>query len=124
MARFPAAPKKPHTVVSVHINSGAQVEVDGFGLQFSNPAEPEMEGWLNRDEPIFPGVTLRSFLEGRRFNILVPDKLPTAQTVFSDSVLGRPFSYPYGTGHAYDLARYYSLLKATKDPRQFMAAVK
>lgn len=124
MARFPAAPKTSHTVISVWVNNGSQVEVDGFGLQFRNPSDPEMEGWLNGDKVIFPGVTLRSFLEGDRFSLLMPDELPTAQAVFDDGVVMCPFSYPYGTAHNFDLTRYGPLLKATKSQVPFAAALK
>lgn len=125
MARFPTAPKSPHTIISVQMNVGAQVEVDGFGLQFSNTAEPVMEGWLNRDESIFPGVTLQTFLNSERFHLLVPDSLPSAQAAYGDKTNPPPaFSYPYGTEHAYDLSRYGPLLEATKSRHLFLAALK
>lgn len=99
MARFPTAPKSPHTIISVQMNVGAQVEVDGFGLQFSNTAEPVMEGWLNRDESIFPGVTLQTFLNSERFHLLVPDSLPSAQAAYGDKT-NPPPRFPIHMGRS------------------------
>ena len=41
---------------------GARVSVEGFGMPFKNPEDPEVEGWICSNAPIVQGITLLDFL--------------------------------------------------------------
>ncbi|SPO04675.1 uncharacterized protein DNG_07360 [Cephalotrichum gorgonifer] len=123
MARLPGAADKPHTIVTIRLNAGAKIGVSGFGWPFHNPYNPTMRGWVNRNEPIFPGVTLKSFLEGNTFSIVTRVTVSTAQAQWDESLLPAPFEYPYGNEHIFDLDRYGPLFEKNKRIATFMPAI-
>ena len=121
---FPNAPEKVYTLITFKLKTGKKVRVEGYGWPYHNVDEPEMEKWLNENEPIFSGITLRDFFNGDRFALVYTENPELTKKKFNESNLPEPFKYPYGTEHSYDLARYYDPLpEANKDARRFRAAL-
>lgn len=126
--RFPGA--KNLALVTVELAAGANIQVDGFGMPYANPEDPDAEGWVNGNMPIVPGITLLGFLQSRTFRFLVPVFPSVIDKVWCEKALPAPFSYPYGIEHRWpvddrgadDLSRYSDLLDATKSPEQFRTA--
>lgn len=124
VSRFPRANVEGnHTLVSVVLKENAMIKVDGYGWIFYNYLAPRMAAWLNENDDTFAGITLQSFLEGRRFSFIVPDRVEITQKVFHDDTLPEPWQYPYGVEHVFDPARYGPLLRATKSEKRFLAAL-
>ncbi|KAK4149095.1 P-loop containing nucleoside triphosphate hydrolase protein [Chaetomidium leptoderma] len=127
VTRLPGA----RSLVTVRFNDGAQVKVDGFGMPFKNQEDPDVEGWINRNEPIVEGITLLDFLAQRTFCFVFVASPSTMAKEWDDTRLPPPFSYPYGSEHDWpsdaesrnpDLSRYANLLADTKSPEMFRPA--
>ncbi|KAK4150791.1 P-loop containing nucleoside triphosphate hydrolase protein [Chaetomidium leptoderma] len=117
---FPGARKL--CLLSVRLLEGAQVKVDGFGMPFANFENPEVERWVNGNEPIVAGTTLLDLVQKTEFHVLVLESPVDVQRKWSEEHLPPPFSYPYGTEHDWDWARYRTLLPETKSTEQFWPA--
>ncbi|KAF7554912.1 hypothetical protein G7Z17_g2536 [Cylindrodendrum hubeiense] len=121
LARFPHAKgaKNGLAYVSVRLNDGACVSVEGFGIPFANALDPEVESWINHDAPIVENVTLLDVLRQNHFHFVVANTAQDALRNFSEDRLPPPFKYPYGTNHTWNTDRIQKLLFDTKDKRQF-----
>lgn len=111
------------SLVTVCLHDGARVSVDGFGMPFKNAERPDVEGWINRDEPIVNGTTLLDLLAQREFNVVIPMKPSSVEFEWNDARLPPPFSYPYGTRHQWATKEaYVELLEAAKGKAMFRPA--
>jgi hypothetical protein len=97
----------------VHVTEGARVKVEGFGLPFANPQDPEIEGWINDDKPLVDAITLLDFLQAGEFYLIVAQPCRDLQKEWDESRLPPPFRYPYGTEHSWHES-YEALLSANK----------
>ena len=70
-----ATPGKKNTLITVRLPEGIRAHFLDPDSDFHNPDEPEMEGWLNWNMEIFPGIRLLEFLGGDVF-YLVTDQFP------------------------------------------------
>ncbi|KAH8667822.1 AAA domain-containing protein [Ilyonectria robusta] len=118
--RFPGAKKDP-LLLDVFINDGAEVTVEGLGMPFANSDHPEIEGWLNRFEPVANGMTLIDVFNQRNFTIVVDHGEEYFVKHWNEANLRPPFSYPYGTNHSWDEDRFPSQIHDNKG-RQFLPA--
>ncbi|KAK1766326.1 DNA helicase [Phialemonium atrogriseum] len=101
------------TILIVDVHADAEVTVEGFGMPFTNPGHPS-EGWINKDEAIIDKVTLLDILQQRHFAFVVGLTADSVDFAWDPMALGDPFSYPYGTEHSWDMARYKTMLLKTK----------
>lgn len=124
LARFPNAQRKEKglALVTVQLQDNADVVVDGFGLPFANPLDPELESWVDSTKAIAGDYTLVDVLEQRKFYFLVAYVTREVQKNWDAGLLPAPFSYPYGTNHAWDMEKYRELIAQTKSPRAFRPA--
>ena len=109
MGRFPKARKNSHfhTIISVRIDQGAEVTVSGFGVKYHNPDEPQMEAWLNKNEPIAGGVTLTDLIWGSTFYFLVQEMDGPVKKNWDESTLAPPSNnLQFGTEHPFDIDCY------------------
>ncbi|KAM0205188.1 hypothetical protein ACHAQI_009422 [Fusarium lateritium] len=66
-AKFPTITNwASYSYVTVKLN-GVIATVDGYGQAFANAAEPELEKWINCNEPITESVTLLDVLHQQMF---------------------------------------------------------
>jgi hypothetical protein len=118
---FPGA--KFLSLATVRLRDGARVSVDGFGMPFKNTERPDVEGWINRNEPIVNGTTLLDLLAQREFNVVIPLKPSAIEFEWNDAHLPPPFSYPYGTRHQWATKEAYTkLFEAAKGKAMFRPA--
>lgn len=126
--RFPGA--KQLTLVTANLAPEAHVKVDGFGMPFANPEDPEVDGWVNNSVPMVSGITLLDFLRWRTFRFVVTVPVLAVYKEWSEKSLPPPFRYPYGAEHHWpvdedgvpDLSHYAKLLEETKSAEQFRPA--
>jgi hypothetical protein len=85
--------------LSVRLTGDARPVVQGFGLPFANPEDSEVDGWVNRNTPIVPGLTLSGFLRQTEFFLVVFAPKQSVSRKWDARDLPPPFSYPYGTQH-------------------------
>lgn len=113
------------SLLRIDLTESANVSVEGFRKPFSNPGHPS-EGWLNRDEPLVSGqvngesITLPSILAMRSFVFVVSGlDHEYLQTWWSASIetAEKPFSYPYGWNHSWNIRRYERMLPETRGPK-------
>ena len=109
-------------LVTIRLLNGAPVRVQGFGAPFTNREHPQVARWVNDNEPIVDGITLRDFLQRDEFHLLVPQTPAECQKHWDENALSPPFSYLYGTEHHWDLDRYKKLLEESKDKERFRGA--
>lgn len=125
MARLPWAKRRQrHCVASIKISDGESVVVYGFGLPYSNEADPSLSGIINGNKPIVDGITLTHLLAAREFILVVGCSATSATTQLNGTLLPPPFTYPDGTSHAWDLVIYDKLLAETKAPTKFNMAIR
>jgi hypothetical protein len=77
------------SLVTVRLHDGARVSVDGFGMPFKNAERPDVEGWINRNEPIVNGTTLLGLLTQSEFNVVIPLKPSAVEFEWNDARLPR-----------------------------------
>lgn len=78
--------------VTVKID-GAIPTIEGYGQAFANGADPELESWINSNEPITGSVTLLDVLHQQAFFFVVAWAPGPASKNFTESLLPPPFSY-------------------------------
>lgn len=117
--RFPSA-KNDLLLLDIFINDGAEVTVEGLGMPFANSDHPEIEGWLNRFEPVANEMTLIDIFNQRDFTIVV-DAEERISDMWNEANLPPPFSYPYGNNHFWNENRLRSRIHDNKGP-QFLPA--
>ncbi|KAG8167592.1 hypothetical protein KVR01_003281 [Diaporthe batatas] len=124
LVRFPNAKAKEKglALVTVELQDNADVVVDGFGLPFANPADPELESWVDNTKAIAGDYTLVGVIQQRKFYFLVAYATREVQKNWNPALLPAPFSYPYGTDHKWDMDKYRELIAQTKSPRAFQPA--
>lgn len=95
------------SVVEVCLKENTKVMVEGFGIPFSNPGQPVHE-WLRSPatSPVIGNMTFLDILKQDRFTFLVQHRHDVLSDRWNPQRLSRPFSYPYGTEHSWDLGRY------------------
>jgi hypothetical protein len=49
-ARLPN--NKNFAFIRVRLAEGADLKVEGYGMPYKNPGDPEVEGWANNNAPI------------------------------------------------------------------------
>lgn len=112
--QFPNAKGKNLVVVSVHLPDDTAVVVEGHGIPFANPKDPEVEGWVNHNKPICGNYSLLDLFQQRDFYFATAQRPQEVLKALSDDQLGEPFSYPYGTDHSWNADRYKALIKANQ----------
>lgn len=124
LSRFPNAKaiERGLALVTVELQDNTEVTVVGFGLPFANPADPELEGWVNDNKPIADNYTLVDVIRQRKLYFLVAYVTREVKKNWDDRLLPPPFTYPYGTDHTWDMDKYRRLLAKTKSPRAFQPA--
>jgi hypothetical protein len=123
---------KKLAIAVVRLLDNASIAVDGFGIPFANPEDPEVEGWVNGNTEVLLGLTILDFLRRREFHFIVPMKAVDLEKEWSFRYTAPPFSYPYGTEHDWpvgehrqpDTSHYDELLEQTKSAEQFRPAFK
>ncbi|GJC97824.1 DNA helicase [Colletotrichum higginsianum] len=65
-ARFPEGKRKGRCIVTVKLHSDARVSVLAFGIPFANHADPEVDGWVNKNTPIIDKTTTTLDSDKRR----------------------------------------------------------
>lgn len=108
------AARKGISVLTVRLNADARVQVNGFGIPFSNVEDDELNRQVNEYSPIFGSTTLLSILRQREFVLVVALSREVLEKLTSESWLPPPFAYPYGEKHEWDPER---LWKAHLDNR-------
>ncbi|KAK5989760.1 hypothetical protein PT974_08020 [Cladobotryum mycophilum] len=91
------------------------VRVDRFGMPFHNPNHPS-NGWLNLNEEIVDDVAFLDILQMKKFSFVVPGLPQHTSARWCEEKLPSPFSYPYGTAHYWDEARYHEMHDDIKGP--------
>jgi len=87
------------SLCTVAVRLTARATVHGFGLPFANPEDSEVDGWVNKNAPIVPGLTLLDLLRQTEFHFVVFGPTAAVKRRWNEQVLYPPFSYPYGTDH-------------------------
>jgi hypothetical protein len=123
LGRFPQAKgaEKGLSLLTVHLQEGARVTVDGFGMPF-NSVDAELNAWVKDNKPIVDDITLLDVLEQENFSFIVAIPAQDTEKHWDEGRLPPPFSYPYGTEHSWDLSRYEGLLREHKSQTQFQPA--
>lgn len=101
--------------MSVLLDGPGKVAVDGFGIPFTNKQNPELDDVVNHNKPIVEDVTLLDVIRADKIYLVVPLPYIDLGREFSEASLPRPFSYPYGTEHSWNLERYRDILREHKD---------
>lgn len=93
-------------MVTVRLDDGFDVEVEGFGIPYANKMDPQLELWVNNNSPIAHNVTLMDILRQREFMFIVAEAEAHISKRLDPSRLAEPFNYPYGNVHDWDMERY------------------
>lgn len=104
---------KEDALVKVTLSPNAQVDVDGFGMPFSNPGHPSEE-WMKKGGTIAPYTCLVGFLESRQFTLVVRCPAQTVEKNWAKHDELPEFRFPYDTSHAWSRDAYRSLLDRNK----------
>ncbi|KAF4339915.1 DNA helicase [Fusarium beomiforme] len=95
-AKFPDIDDwQPYTYLAVHIHEGSFPTIKGYGKPFANPIDPELEGWVNQNMPMYGNVTLLDILQQRTFFFVIAWPLDSCTKRMGDHFLPPPFTYGY-----------------------------
>lgn len=122
-SRFPNAKNAQRglTLVTVKLNDGADVTVDGFGMPFHS-ADIEIDGWVNDNNVIAGGLNIIGLLQQRTFFLVVPLPRSDVEKEMDEGRLPPPFSYPYGMDHAWNPEKYRSIIQESRSSSAFQPA--
>ncbi|CVL08874.1 uncharacterized protein FPRN_14657 [Fusarium proliferatum] len=81
--------------VTVKLNGGASPVIEGFGKPFVNPADAEIEGWVNYGKPIVEDATFLNVFHQRAFFFVVAWAPGPTSKNFGDQHLPPAFEYGY-----------------------------
>ncbi|KAJ4055870.1 hypothetical protein NW756_002986 [Fusarium oxysporum] len=81
--------------VTVKLNGGASPVIEGFGKPFVNPADAEVEGWVNYGKPIAEDATFLNVFHQRTFFFVVAWAPGPTSKNFGDQHLPPAFEYGY-----------------------------
>ncbi|KAF5670263.1 DNA helicase [Fusarium circinatum] len=81
--------------VTVKLNGGASPVIEGFGKRFVNPADAEIEGWVNYGKPIVEDATFLNVFHQRAFFFVVAWAPGPTSKNFGDQHLPPAFEYGY-----------------------------
>ncbi|POR35972.1 Putative DNA helicase [Tolypocladium paradoxum] len=92
-----------------HIHPGYGLFVEGFRKSFVSSDE-ETTSWMNRDAPILGTKSLPDILKSRSFLFIAPHGKTVFKLLQKSAAPPRWMGYPYGDKHAFDMARYKTLM--------------
>ncbi|KAB5543147.1 AAA domain-containing protein [Coniochaeta sp. 2T2.1] len=100
------------------LSDGAQATVQGFGIPFADPTDPDMEAILNDNAAIVDNIGLLDFFRQQSFRIVLDGSVKDTKSWMTETRLPPPFRYPYQTGDAWDEGRYSEIVDEhkSKDP--------
>lgn len=119
VSRFPG--QKSLYLYKVEFLDNAHATIDGFGVPFADPSNPELEVVLNNNAPIVDNLGLLDFFRQQSFRLVITGKLKTPE-LFSMDRLPETFSYPYGPVAAWNEELYSRLLDEHKGKKAFIRA--
>ncbi|KAH7131592.1 hypothetical protein B0J13DRAFT_626661 [Dactylonectria estremocensis] len=107
------------SVVEVCLKDGAEVDVDGFDISFANEGKPMHKGFQKpASARVLGDLTLFETLTQCRLNFNVQYPTKNLRDRWNGGRLPKPFTYPYGTVHTWNLERYTEqVLKVFKGPQ-------
>jgi hypothetical protein len=120
LPRFPG--NKCVSLTKVHFSDNARVTIEGFGIPFAHPDDPELEAIVNDNAPIVDGISLLDVLRQRTFKLVLPSLAKHVENAFDMAKLPPSFSYPYGVVHKWDAARFSRLIEENKSTEPFTKA--
>ncbi|KAF6807005.1 DNA helicase [Colletotrichum musicola] len=85
----------PLTVVTIKLKEGSTADICGWGKPFSNTSDPQVNGWVNENEPIIDDVTLLGLVRSRNFLLAVKCCKMHADLHLQEARLPPPFEYGY-----------------------------
>jgi len=92
-------PGRAVCTLAVRLADNTRATVHRFSIPFANPEDSEVDGWVNHNAPIVPGLTLLDLLRQTEFHFVVFAPASAVKRRWNEQVLFPPFSYPYGTDH-------------------------
>lgn len=103
--------------VTVRLHEGAKVDIRRYGVPYMNAQAPDLEGIVNEDKPFHRGFSLLDIFARRRVFNFVVNAYPIA--VSRSVYIPDAPTYPYGTDHAWDVAKFNRILMQAKGNTQF-----
>ena len=96
-SHFPAWSNKSEAWTMVRVTLSTSASVKGWGLPFANLDDPQVHGWVAKNQPFDNGMTLRDVIGQHHFKMLVPKLLVHVQRQLDAETLPPPELYPYDT---------------------------
>ncbi|KAH6962910.1 hypothetical protein DER45DRAFT_609250 [Fusarium avenaceum] len=94
VGRFPDA--KDLSYLTISFNDTKPI-VMGYGRPFANVQDPQIESWVNGNQPVLNGCTLLDALQLEKYHVVLPINVADAQKKFGPNQAPPPFSFPYGS---------------------------
>lgn len=94
VGRFPDA--KDLSYLAISFNDTKPI-VMGYGRPFANVQDPQIESWVNGNQPVLNGCTLLDALQLEKYHVVLPINVADAQKKFDPNQAPPPFSFPYGS---------------------------
>lgn len=104
------------------LNEGAGAEIHGWGKPFVNTSDPQVNGWINENEPIVDDVTLLGLVQSTAFLLAVKCNTQRAIREFNEARLPPPFEYGYNNLLDWDPDQYCKAMQDNKSSNCFMPA--
>ncbi|WZH45616.1 DNA helicase [Fusarium acuminatum] len=94
VGQFPDA--KDLSYLTISFNDTKPI-VMGYGRPFANVQDPQIESWVNGNQPVINGCTLLDALQLQQYHVVLPINVADAQKKFDPNQALPPFSFPYGS---------------------------
>lgn len=109
--------KKKVTLVSFRFENWNTAFILKWGLPYNYPEDPMVEAIVNGNFPVVNGVSLRQFLSGCKFWMLVPDNAVNVGYYLDPARLPQRLEYPFSRyGAAWDVQELQDLIEAAPGP--------
>ncbi|KAK3187475.1 hypothetical protein K4F52_003823 [Lecanicillium sp. MT-2017a] len=113
----PGAEARELTLMRVALPDDSNITVTGYGMEFANSDDPQMDGWVNENKPVVDRHTLLDLLAQRSFTVVIDSALAGSINRYDQKLLKTTFKYPYGDLLTRTRAEFRTLLDKYQGPQ-------